>query len=117
MSRVEKDYPLEEERNKKLDRIVERGVKLELEFRISLGLLRYRAERQEERLITDGAEQFGEKMIKFKKEIQTERRKLEEEFAVKNYETQDEYFKIAEKYNKELRELKSKGELSDEQKI
>ena len=109
MSKEEKILTLKEERNRKLDRIVERGVKLEMEFHISFGLLKHRAERQEERLIIDGIDQFEEKMISFKKEIQRERRKLEEEFTIKNYETQDEYFESAEKYNKEIKNIEERS--------
>lgn len=103
MDKVEK---LEEERNEELDKLVELGDENDQKFFKALDLLKAQSEKEEQRLINEGVDQYGEKMLDWKKKISDKKHLLEDSYAVSNKKLVKEFFIVAEKYNQEIRKLK-----------
>lgn len=97
---------LKEERNEKLDKLVEFGDENDQKFFKALRLLKDQSEKEEQRLINEGVEQYGEKMLNWKKKISDKKHSLEDSYAVSNKKLVTEFFTVAEKYNRGIRKLK-----------
>lgn len=102
------DY-LKKERDEKLDKLVGLGDENDQKFFKDIRLLREQSEEEEQRLINEGVEQYGEEMLKWKKKISVEKHSLEDSYAFSNKRLVAEFFKVAEKYNKGIRRLRKGG--------
>jgi len=103
---IDKVRGLKEERNEKLDKLVELGDENDQKFFKALRLLKAQSEKEEQRLINEGVEQYGEKMLNWKKKISDKKHSLEGSYAVSNKKLVTEFFTAAERYNREIKKLK-----------
>ncbi len=92
MSKVEK---LKEERNEKLDKLVELGDENDQKFFKAIKLLREQSEKEEQRLINEGVDQYGEKMLNYKEKVSDKKHSLEDNYAVSNKKLVTEFFTAA----------------------
>lgn len=96
------------ERNEKLAEIIAIGKQKERDYKISRKLLEKDEHEKGKKIMLGGADRYGEIMMNFQEGYLKKVYTIEDNWYKEEKKIKRKFFRVANKYNKELRELKEK---------